>query len=267
MWRNLSRDAVGHGLALNNLEVKGATVRTLLTILLLILVLFGFFQLNGQAANLHYVTSGAAGEVLYAAAFDGFPDEWEQYSEERIAEITNGVLRLTNNVVNNGSYSVSKLRFSDFDFTVEARAVDGPLDNGYGVVFRLQDRENYYTFMTSSDGYYQVARVVNGNITELSTFNVDSPIVNQGIDAVNRLRVVARGNQFQFYINGEQIPVCIPNNPDAQSTYFMDSCIDGQMLDTLTDDAIDRGQIGVVVQTFSESGVTVEFDNLIVLGA
>lgn len=57
-----------------------------------------------------------------------------------------------------------------------------------------------------------------------------SIIVNQGISTVNRLRVVARGNQFQFYINGEQVQVCIPNNPDAQSTYFMDSCIDGQML-------------------------------------
>lgn len=242
-------------------------MRTLLTLLLLILVLFGFIQLRGQAANLHYVTSGAPGEVLYAAAFDGFQDEWELYNEERIAEITDGVLRLTNNTVNNGSYSVTNSRFNDFDLTVDARAVAGPLDNGYGVVFRLKDRQNYYTFMTSSDGYYQVARVVDGNITELSTFNVDSSIVNQGISTVNRLRVVARGNQFQFYINGEQVQVCIPNNPDAQSTYFMDSCIDGQMLDTLTDDAIAQGQIGVVVQTFSESGVTVEFDNLVVLGS
>lgn len=37
--------------------------------------------------------------------------------------------------------------------------------------------------------------------------------------------------------------------------------------DTLTDDAIAQGQIGVVVQTFSELGVTVEFDNLVVLGS
>lgn len=152
--------------------VKGAIVRTLLTLLLLILVLFGFIQLRGQAANLHYVTSGAPGEVLYAAAFDGFQDEWELYNEERIAEITDGV-RLTNNTVNNGSYSVTNSRFNDFDLTVDARAVAGPLDNGYGVVFRLKDRQNYYTFMTSSDGDHQVARVVDGNITELSTFNVD----------------------------------------------------------------------------------------------
>ncbi len=266
MGRNLTRDAVGHGLALSNLEVKGATVRTLLTILLLILILFGFFQLNGQAANLHYVTSGAPGEIVYAAAFDGFPDEWEQYNERRVAEVADGVLRLSNSEANNGSYSVAKQRFADFDLTFDARAVTGSENNGYGVIFRLQDRRNYYLFEVSSDGYYRVARVVAEDVRELSTW-IESPLVNTGIGAANRLRVVARGDQFEFFINGERAQVCIPNNPDAQSTFLMDTCIDGQMLDTLTDATIAQGQIGAVIETFDASGVTVEFDNLVVLGA
>lgn len=240
-------------------------MRTLLTIIVLALLLAGLIAVNGQAANWHYVVNGQPGELLYAAAFDGFQDEWEQYAEERIAEFGDGALRLTNNTVNNGSYSVTRPRFADFDLTVDARPTAGPLDNGYGVVFRLQDRTHYYTFMVSSDGFYQVQRVVGDDVTELSTW-IESPFVNAGIDVVNRLRVVARGDQFEFYINGERVQVCIPNNPAAQSTYFMETCIDGQMLDTLTDATISAGQLGVVVQTFAEPGVSVEFDNVVVLG-
>ncbi|MBK9747866.1 MAG: DUF1080 domain-containing protein [Chloroflexi bacterium] len=241
-------------------------MRTLLTLLLLILVLFGFIQLRGQAANLHYVTSGAPGEVLYAAAFDGFQDEWELYNERRVAEFADGVLRLSNSEANNGSYSVAKARFADFDLTLDGRAVAGSENNGYGVIFRLQDRRNYYLFEVSSDGYYRVARVVNEDVRELSTW-IESPLVNTGIGAMNRLRVVARGDQFEFYINGERAQVCIPNNPEAQSTFLMDTCIDGQMLDTLTDATIAQGQVGAVIETFDTSGVTVEFDNLVVLGS
>lgn len=241
-------------------------MRTVLILLLLVALLAGLIVVNRAAADWHYITAGAPGELLYAAAFDGFPDEWEQYNERRIAEIAGGVLRLTNHDPNNGSYSASRGRYADFDLTVDARAVGGPLDNAFGLVFRLQDRENYYTFMVSSDGYYQVGRVVDGSVTELSTF-IDSAFVNQGLGAVNRLRVVARGDQFAFYINGEPVQVCVPNNPDAQSTYFMDACIDGQMLDTLTDASIGSGRVGVVVQTFSEPGVSVEFDNMVIVGA
>lgn len=241
-------------------------MRTLIIILLLVLVLAGAVYVNGQAANWHYVASGQPAELLYAAAFDGFQDEWETYNERRVAEITDGVIRLSNSQSNNGSYSVTKTRFADFDLTVEARAVAGPADNGYGVIFRVQDRQNYYTFMVSSDGYYQVQRVVNGDLKELSAW-IESPLVNAGLDAVNRLRVIARGNQFEFYLNGERAQVCIPNNPDAQSMYMMETCIDGQMLDVLTDNSIAQGQVGMVIQTFEESGVSAEFDNLVIFGA
>ena len=247
---------------------RTTALRTLLITGVLILALVGLIQLNAAAANWHYITTGSAGDLLYAAAFDGLQDEWEQYNERRSAVIDGGVIRLTNNEVNNGNYSVTKARFADFDLAVTGSAVAGPENNGYGVIYRLQDRSNYYTFMVSSDGYYQVTRVVNGDVTELSTW-IESPVVNMGIGAVNRLRVVARGDQFEFYVNEQRVQVCVPNNPAAQSMYMMDTCIDGQMLDTLTDASIAQGQLGVVIQTIegADAGVSVEFDNLIVMGS
>ncbi len=37
-----------------------------------------------------------------------------------------------------GAYSVASPYFGDFDLRVAAQAVEGPIDNGYGVVFRCK---------------------------------------------------------------------------------------------------------------------------------
>jgi hypothetical protein len=187
-------------------------------------------------------------------------------------------------------FSLAAPAFADFDLTVQAQAVEGPLDNGYGVIFRRQvaqprtpgttwsgwvvsraedlllgstlANDGYYLFLVSSDGYYQVSRRVNGADKVLSAW-IESPVVNPGFDQPNTLRVVARGSEFQFYVNGELVPLCIPDDPESISTYALGSCIQGQMLDTLVDDSLSSGQVGVVAQSFNEPGVVVEFDNLV----
>jgi hypothetical protein len=148
-----------------------------------------------------------------------------------------------------------------------ARPVAGPDDhnNGYGVIFRAQDAANYYLFLISSDGYYQVVRSVDGSQTELSTW-IESPLINPGVDVENWLRVIAVGDEFQFFINGGPVALCIPDDPDAFSTFVGDTCRDGQMLTTLVDDALPNGQLGVIARTFDNVGVAVEFDNFLVYG-
>ena len=94
---------------------------------------------------------------------------------------------------------------------------------------------------------------------------IPSPLVNQGLNVDNQLRVVAQGDQFRFFINDEQVALCIPNNPEGESTYF-DGCVDGEMHDTLTDDSIGSGQLGVMAITLDEPNVEVVFDNVLVYG-
>ncbi len=86
----------------------------------------------------------------------------------------------------------------------------------------------------------------------------------QGLNAINQLRVVARGDSFRFYINDTPVQLCIPDDPNAISTYSGDTCIGGAMLDALTDSAIPNGQIGVTAQATSDAGVVAAFDNLLV---
>jgi hypothetical protein len=218
-------------------------------------------------SNWHYVLSGAPGTLLYAATFDDFGDEWQQYTGRLEAQLVGGRLQLKIDDVKSVPYSVAKPYFGDFDVRVEGRALAGPLNNGYGITFRLQDPDNQYLFLVSSDGYYSVRRKVNGVERELSTW-IDSPVVHQDNDrlmgSANRLRVVAQKDRFQFYVNDQRVKLCVPDDPSGVSTYSEGTCVQGKMVDTLVDDSLSVGHLGVAAQSFDDPGVVVDFDNFVV---
>lgn len=242
--------------------------------LLLVLgtVLLALIGLNQAAANWHYVLRAEPGKVLYAATFDAFLDDWEQYEGRLEAQVIDSRLRIEAETSNSGPYSVAKPHFDNFDLRVQAKAVDGDPTNGYGVIFRLQDKGNrsvnddsYYLFLVSSDGYYKVERVINGESKEISLW-IPSPVVNQGIGAVNALRVIALGDQFQFFVNGQPVELCLPENPDGFSTLDGAGNCMGNMTATWVDDTIASGQVGVVVVTLDAPNFAVEFDNVLIIG-
>lgn len=270
-------------------------MRKTVNLLALIVLLLALVGLNQLTANWHYVTSAQAGDVLYAAGFDGFLDEWEQYDGLLTAQVHDGGLRIEVGADNRFAYSLTSVRAGDFDLRLQARAVDGPLNNGYGVIFRFQkpedsglvgaakrlvglgvqfrllpstwqeagDARSFYLFLVSSDGYYSVTRQHAGRYKEISTW-IPSTYVNQGLDVVNHLRVIATGETFRFFVNDQPVDLCIPDDPEALST-FTDECLQGQMLNALTDNTIANGQVGVIAMTLSEPNVAVEFDNLVIV--
>jgi hypothetical protein len=250
-------------------------VRRLGLLLLFIALFVAAFTVNRLVANWHYVIPVEAGKVAYIATFDSFNEDWNLSEGQLKSQIVApGLLRINVGNVDSLPFAEVKQHFGDFDLRVQATATEGPENNGYGVIFRLQNKDNtspdddsFYLFMISSDGYYQLVRSVEGQARELSTW-IPSPVVNTGIGATNHLRIVAKGNQFQFYVNGQPVLLCIPDDPDARSTYnaITAECQDGKMLDTLDDPSIQAGQIGVAAQSFDVSGVVVEFDNLVVYG-
>lgn len=166
-----------------------------LRVIPLLITLLAFLAL--EAAYSHLLASQlmlpAGSSVLYAAGFDGFADEWEQYEGRLSAQIDEGVLRISVNNVGSTAYTATSMSFQDFDLTVTAQAVEGAEDNGFGVLFRLQKpsppacdmplhilcdierlggvfsvplrllfrpqppaASGYYMFLISSDGYYSL---------------------------------------------------------------------------------------------------------------
>jgi hypothetical protein len=212
--------------------------------------------------------------VLLAESFDAPWPGWAQFNDGRLsAQMTEGALVLRVDSPASGVFSTYPAHFADFDLRAELRAVDGPIDNAYGVIFRVQDNDNdrladdsYYLFTISSDGYYRVTRVLNGHETVLSNW-IPSPLIDQGLDADNHIRVLATGNTFRFFINESPVQVCVPDDPAGISTYAMDTCFQGQMLDVLTDDAIASGQVGGAAITTQSGGpgVVVQLESLVLL--
>jgi len=258
-------------------------VRKLWITLAVLLPLFaiGFYVsgvLRQQAPTWRYTLSGEAGELLYAAAFDEtFADEWEQAQGRESAELIDGALRVSIGVDGDGVFAPALPDFADFDVSVDALPLEGPLDNGFGVLFRLQDPANYYALFISSDGYYKVERVVDGVARDISTWIPSEALrvvddangsftVDAGEAQPNTLRVVARGDTFRFYVNGTPLELCIPNAPDGKSTYVAGACVDGEMRAEWVDESHAAGRIalGAVTTPTGGAGVVVAFDNLLV---
>ncbi len=256
-------------------------MRRPLLYLLLLAALPALTGMSNLAANLRFVASGPAGALLYAANFT-FPDASMGLSAiGRSASLRDGALHLEPGDANRLVYALVGPELADFDLDVEARALAGPLDNGFGVIFRLQQPRpfplveafgwtaargsagiNYYMFLASSDGYYQLLRTLSGRQQVLSTW-IPSPFIRQGPGASNRLGIRARGPELEFFINDGQLEFCIPDSQSDSSTWVTGECLGGQMRSIVRDDTLQKGRTALAAQSMQEAGVLVAFDNLL----
>lgn len=131
--------------------------------------------------------------------------------------------------------------FGDGIYEVEATQIEGPLNNGYGMLFRVDESADaYYVFEVSGDGYVWIGWCSNLCDEEaVALVGGDwfpSPAVKQGLHETNHLRVVADGARMTFFVNGIEVG-------------------------RATDDRLSAGDIAVMVETLGEPGVRVVFDN------
>jgi hypothetical protein len=95
------------------------------------------------------------------------------------------------------SYAI-KRNYSDFIMDVQARQEGGTSDNVYGAIIRKVDWNNYYNFLISGDGYYDIAKMVNGKWSPANWKRSDA--INLG-NATNLIRIICKGDEFSFYVN------------------------------------------------------------------
>lgn len=131
--------------------------------------------------------------------------------------------------------------FGQAVYEVEATQLDGPLNNGYGMVLRVDnDANDFYAFEVSGDGYvwigYCRAYCKDEAVALVGGDWFRSDAVVPGLYATNRMRVVAEGALMTFYVNDVRVG-------------------------RTSDDRLTAGDIGVMVETLGEGGVRVAFDN------
>ncbi len=126
--------------------------------------------------------------------------------------------------------------YADFYLEVDTEHVSGPLDNVFGVVFRMEDSENFYLFAISSDGMFSLGKYVDDKWSSLVEWE-STDAIETGSGGENRLGLLAAGNEMALYVNNEE-------------------------LTRVQDDSFATGQIALLVGTNDEAGVEVAFDNL-----
>ena len=247
-----------------------------------------------------YALTGAAGELLYVAAFSGFADEWDLYEGQQSARLVDDQLEIAVSAPQTAAWSASSAQFADFDVSVQAVASAGPLDNAFGLVFHIRSEEStgcdlpavllcgvedllplagaairqalnvqptteYFAFLISSDGYYSLWRTGESQTRVLSAW-IASDRIRQGLGEENTIRIVAQGPRYQFYVNGAPLALCLPDDPDAASTFAAGECIDGAMQDSYLAASSNVGRLGMIAQSTASGGggVIVRFDDMIV---
>lgn len=176
------------------------------------------------------------GALLYSDDFSSSKSGWEiTTSGDFLDGYKKGAYHIT--VVPENYWdgtTAPNLNLSDLAVEVEATKEAGPDDNVYGVWIRNQAYGSLYGFLISSDGYFEFAKKENDTWVAPSNWTKSSAIKTG--NETNRIRVMAKGDKFDFYDNDV-------------------------LLGSYVDSSFKRGELGMWVGSQSEGNVTIGFDN------
>jgi Domain of Unknown Function (DUF1080) len=148
----------------------------------------------------------------------------------------NGKLRVLVKQQTITQWSLAGKAFTDGVLEVDAVPNGGPKDNGFGVLFRVKDRKNFYHFAISSDGNWQAGLSKEGKWEAWADWQ-PHPAIKLDTEA-NRIKIVMKGDALSFYVND-------------------------QLVGQHTDNTLPSGDIGVFAMTFIDNpGTDISFDNV-----
>jgi hypothetical protein len=139
----------------------------------------------------------------------------------------------------NKANSISKVwladhQVSDFHLLANSKHILGTRANSaWGVIFHIQDNQNYYWFRMTDSKYFAVSVAEEGQWRDLTAWTRTDTIKPNG---VNQLEVVARETHFVFLING-------------------------QIVSEADDDRFTRGLVGLAIEGYTQ-GEKIVFDFL-----
>lgn len=141
--------------------------------------------------------------VLFSDDFSDPSSGWETYSwEEGAAFYKNGWLHIREEASYEGSEgSYAGQHFTDFVLEVETKLVGGTDDNWHLVICRSDQSDNYYGFGISADGYYSIAKFVNGDRIVLAGPTYSTHI-NKGLGVTDIIHIECIGSTLSLSVNG-----------------------------------------------------------------
>jgi hypothetical protein len=193
------------------------------------------------ALALTSVACSVFGSGDYQETFDNAGSWGEGTSADVEGQVVDGAYEMFVKS-NHGVYmATAGETFGDGVYEVDATQIDGPLNNGYGMLFRVHDgSDSFYALEVSGDGYVWI-----GYCSALCESEADalvggdwfrSPAVRTGLHETNNLKVIAEGQRMTFFVNGLEVGRAV-------------------------DDRLAQGDVAVMVETLGQPDVRVIFDN------
>mgnify|MGYP005815506891 CR=1 FL=1 len=112
------------------------------------------------------------------------------------------------------SMSINKSeKFNDGVINVKYQHLFGERDDTGAVIFwRFIDIDNFYFMQIYGNGFFTISKYYQGNLIDLCDLT-DSHLINSGTDP-NRITIALRGNNADFYVNGNYVTSILDNSFD-----------------------------------------------------
>ncbi len=142
------------------------------------------------------------------------------------------------------AWATPGLHFDDVVVEVDAYLATESSEGHLGVLCRYVDEQNFYYFSVSPDGYYAIFLIQDG-IPEVLTGEDQRMEYSQLVQAAaqmeepSRVRAVCYQSQLSLYV-------------------------DGELIETVVDDALAEGDVGLGVGSGPQGNVRAYFDNFVV---
>lgn len=181
------------------------------------------------------------GNVLFQDDFSDPNSSWDTWSDSNsVTSYDQGGLRIVVNQPHFDFWSRPGKRFDQAHLSVLTTKLAGPDNNDFGLICRFKNRDNFYAFLISSDGYGGILKVLNGVYTIISGPSLQYfEVIRQG-EAQNVIEAVCNESMLQLMVNGEKVL-------EAQ---------DGDLT---------TGEVGVIAGAYEVSGVDILFDDFKVM--
>jgi hypothetical protein len=210
-------------------------------LLLGIMIAMGLTACSPLGLSLDKLPWVEPGQVLFKDDFSDSSTGWEKVNTPyELKGYSDGGYLISVKSASSRAWSVVDLPLQDVEIQVETKKISGPEDSNYGLICRLQDQDNYYSFVISSNGYFAIVRIQNGEEKLLGSeqFSLSDQIRPQ--DAINQITATCIGDQLSLSVNG-------------------------QLLRSIREDSFSAGKVGLVVETRADGEAAVVFSNFSVI--
>lgn len=148
----------------------------------------------------------------------------------------NGSYHILINEKNTDYFSTLYRTYTDIGLQVDVQWIEGSYNNNYGLICRYQDEKNFYAGMISSDGYYGIFKIENGEYAVLGHETMMPSEMLMNPEEKKQMVFNCYQNYLFLYVNGN-------------------------LLDVQQDETFKDGDVGLIAGSFKDAGVHISFDD------